>query len=45
MEINTEKCHDCGKEIKVVNDELKNGKILVYSDNGNKITIIKCDKC
>ena len=38
-------CHDCGKEIKMVGDELKNGKILVYNDNGNKITIIKCDEC
>ena len=38
-------CHDCGKEIKMVGDELKNGKILVYNDNGNKITIIKCDQC
>ena len=38
-------CHDCGKEIKMVGDELKNGKILVYDDNGNKITIVKCDGC
>jgi anaerobic ribonucleoside-triphosphate reductase len=38
-------CHDCGKEIKMAGDELKNGKILVYNDNGNKITIIKCDEC
>ena len=45
MKTNTEKCHDCGKEIKVENDELKNGKILVYNDNGEKITIVKCDKC
>jgi anaerobic ribonucleoside-triphosphate reductase len=45
MKTNTEKCHDCGKEIKIINDELKNGKILVYNDNENKITIIKCDDC
>ncbi|HNU96963.1 MAG TPA: anaerobic ribonucleoside-triphosphate reductase [Candidatus Portnoybacteria bacterium] len=45
MKTKTEKCHDCGKEIKVVGDELKNGKILVYDDNGEKLTIIKCNKC
>lgn len=39
------KCHDCGKEIKVTNDEIKNGYLLIYNDNGEKITILKCKKC
>ena len=38
-------CHDCGKEIKIVKDVVKNGFILVYDDNGTKIKIAKCKKC
>jgi len=43
--VKTNKCHDCGKEVKITNDEIKNGHLLIYDDNGEKINILKCDKC
>ena len=38
-------CHDCQKEIELEGDDIKNGVLLVYDDNGEKINILKCDKC
>jgi len=38
-------CHDCGKEIEVVEQEIKNGLFLVYDYNGEKINILKCNNC
>lgn len=38
-------CHDCKKEIKVEGKEIKNGKLLVYKYNGEKIEVFKCDDC
>ncbi len=38
-------CHDCGKILKVENEEIIEGKILVYNHNDEKIEIIKCDEC
>jgi len=38
-------CHDCQKEIKVEDGELKNGVLLNYDDNGKKITVFKCNEC
>jgi anaerobic ribonucleoside-triphosphate reductase len=39
------KCHDCGKEIKIVDKEIKNGVLLCYNDSGNKIEAFKCADC
>ena len=41
----TVKCHDCGKEIKIENKELKNGVILLYKDGDKNIEIFKCNDC
>jgi len=38
-------CHDCKKPIETEGEEIKNGKMLVYDNNGEKITIAKCDTC
>jgi len=38
-------CHDCKKEIKIENEEIKNGVLLTYEDNGEKFTIFKCKEC
>ena len=38
-------CHDCGKEIKIEGDEIKNGVFLAYDHNGTKINIFKCSDC
>lgn len=39
------KCHDCGKEIKIENKELKNGVLLLYKENDKNIEIFKCNEC
>ncbi len=39
------KCYDCSKEIKVVNKKIKEGFILTYDNDGEKIYIIKCKSC
>lgn len=38
-------CHDCDKKIKINDNEIKNGHLLVYNDNGKRITVLKCKKC
>ena len=38
-------CHDCKKGIEVKNEELQNGTVLVFDDNGEKINIVKCNDC
>ena len=38
-------CHDCQKEIKIVGKEIKNGVLLVYEKEGEKITVFKCNDC
>ncbi len=38
-------CHDCQKELWVGGDEIKNGVMLVYDNNGEKIKITKCRDC
>jgi anaerobic ribonucleoside-triphosphate reductase len=38
-------CHDCKKEIKIGENKILNGKELVYNDNGEKITVLKCNTC
>ena len=38
-------CHDCKKEIKIENKEIKNGLLLEYENNGEKIFVLKCNQC
>ncbi len=38
-------CHDCEKEIKISGKEIKNGLLLSYEDNGEKIKVFKCNDC
>lgn len=38
-------CHDCGKELQIAGEEIKNGFTLVYDNNGEKIEILKCKEC
>ncbi|KKQ66860.1 MAG: hypothetical protein A2626_03425 [Candidatus Nealsonbacteria bacterium RIFCSPHIGHO2_01_FULL_38_55] len=38
-------CHDCGKKIGIEGEEIKNGVLLIYEDNGDKINIFKCNGC
>jgi hypothetical protein len=43
MENNT--CHDCGKQLAIKNEEIKDGVFLVYDNAGEKINILKCNDC
>jgi len=38
-------CHDCGKNIEIENEEIKNGVALVYEKGGEKINVFKCADC
>ncbi|MEK7540992.1 MAG: anaerobic ribonucleoside-triphosphate reductase [Patescibacteria group bacterium] len=38
-------CHDCGKEIKIQGDDIENGVLLTYDDNGEKLNVFKCNDC
>ena len=38
-------CHDCKKKIETEGGEIKGGKMLVYENEGKKITIFKCNEC
>jgi hypothetical protein len=38
-------CHDCGKEIKINEEQIENGVQLVYDNAGEKINIFKCNEC
>lgn len=38
-------CWDCKKEFTIEGEEIKDGKILVYDNGGEKITIFKCQTC
>jgi len=38
-------CHDCKKKIETDGSEIKDGKMLVYENGGEKITIFKCKDC
>ncbi|MFA5355359.1 MAG: anaerobic ribonucleoside-triphosphate reductase [Candidatus Paceibacterota bacterium] len=38
-------CHDCKKEIEVEGEEIKNGVLLQYEENGEKIGVFKCSEC
>ena len=39
------KCHDCKKDIEFNGKEIKNGVLLAYNDNKNKINVFKCHDC
>jgi hypothetical protein len=38
-------CHDCGCVIKFKDKKIENGHYLIYEDNGEKITVLKCKAC
>jgi len=38
-------CHDCQKEIEIEGEEIKNGVMLAYENEGEKINIFKCQDC
>ena len=44
---NTQKitCHDCKEELEVQDKNIKNGVLLTYQDNGEKINVFKCSRC
>ena len=45
MEENDNVCHDCGKEMAIENDEVKNGVFLAYENGDSKINVFKCTEC
>lgn len=38
-------CHDCKKDITIVEKEIKNGVLLAYEHSGEKINVFKCKEC
>jgi ribonucleoside-triphosphate reductase len=38
-------CHDCKKEINIVDGEIKDAVYLVYDKDGEKINVFKCNDC
>jgi hypothetical protein len=38
-------CHDCGKEIKIQDENIENGVLLAYEDEGETINVFKCNDC
>lgn len=38
-------CHDCRKEIKIKDKEIKNGLLLAYEYYGEKFVVFKCKEC
>ena len=38
-------CHDCQKQIEINQEEIIDGKKLVYDNNGEKKEIFKCQDC
>jgi len=38
-------CHDCKKEIIVENEEIKNGKLLLYKEEEEEYKVFKCNEC
>ncbi|MFH0987269.1 MAG: anaerobic ribonucleoside-triphosphate reductase [Patescibacteria group bacterium] len=38
-------CHDCKKEIKIEEGEIKNGFLLAYNDDGKRLQVFKCSEC
>jgi anaerobic ribonucleoside-triphosphate reductase len=38
-------CHDCKKKIEKEKKEIKNGMLLEYENQGEKILVFKCKNC
>ena len=38
-------CHDCKGEIKINGKSIENGFRVLYEDEGDKFTILKCKEC
>lgn len=38
-------CHDCGKKIEIKGENIENGLQLFYDDQGEKISVFKCNDC
>lgn len=38
-------CHDCQKKIKIEGKEIKNGVLLAYEADGEKLMVFKCKVC
>ena len=43
--VNKNYCHDCGKKIEIEGEEIKNGVLLAYQDDADKINVFKCHQC
>ncbi len=39
------KCFDCDCLINIKDDEIENGALLAYSENGEDMFVFKCDSC
>ncbi len=40
-----QKCHDCQTAIELDGDEIKNGVLLSYQENGKEYEVFKCHAC
>jgi hypothetical protein len=38
-------CYDCGQKIAINKKRIKNGVLLVYDNEGEKINVYKCKQC
>jgi len=38
-------CHDCNEKMELEGEEIKNGVLLTYDNDGEKINIFKCSEC
>ena len=38
-------CHDCGEEIKIQGENIKNGVLLTYDNRGEMLNVFKCNDC
>jgi len=43
--MNKSVCHDCGKNIEIVDKEIANGFLLSYDNSGQTISVYKCKDC
>ncbi len=39
------KCFDCGIKIEAKGEDIENGYLLAYEDNGNEVFVFKCGAC
>lgn len=38
-------CHDCQKIMEIDGEEIKNGALLAFEVNGEKLMVFKCQEC